>query len=91
MSLYLDAHDLVFVIMNYEQLTMLSSIIQNMHVDVKWVAKENLQRCKMNKWKCAHDGNALKCFNCERILEAEQLRLQEPFELTMAMADITFN
>ena len=80
MSLCLDAHDLVFVIMNYEhQLTMLSSIIQNMHVDVKWVAKENLQLSKMNKWKCAHDDDALKCFNYERILEAEQLRLPEPF------------
>ena len=68
---------------------MLSSIVQNVHVDVKWVAKEYMQRCKMNKWQSARDDNALKCFNCERILEAEQLGLPEPFELTMA--DITFN
>ena len=72
---------------NYERLAILSSIVQNMYVDEQWVAQEYFQRCKRNKWKKASDDNALKCFNCERILEAEQLGLPKPAELTMV--DIT--
>jgi hypothetical protein len=44
---------------------------------------------KMNKWKKADDDDALKCWNCERILDAEQLGLPKPAELTMA--DITLD
>ena len=73
---------------NYERLAMLSSIVQNVYVDVKWVSEEHLRRCKQKKWKKA-DDDALKCFNCERILEAEQLGLPKPAELTLA--DITFD
>ena len=60
-----------------------------MRVDIKWVAEEYLRRCKMNKWKKADDDDALKCFNRERILDAEQWGLPEPPALTMA--DITFD
>jgi hypothetical protein len=74
---------------NYERLAMLSSIVHNVHVDEKWVAQEYLRRCKMNKWKKADDDDALKCWNCERILDAEQLGLPKPAQLTMA--DITFD
>jgi hypothetical protein len=70
---------------NYERLAMLSSIVQNVYVDVKWVAEEYLRCSKLNKWKKADDNDALKCFNCERILDAEQLGLPtKPAELTMA-------
>jgi hypothetical protein len=44
---------------------------------------------KMNKWKKADDDYALKCWNCERILDAKQLGLPKPAELTMA--DITLD
>jgi hypothetical protein len=74
---------------NYERLAMLSSIVQNVYVDPKWVAEEYLRRCKLNKWKKADDDDALKCFNCERIVEAKQFGLPKPAELTMA--DITFD
>ncbi len=74
---------------NYERLAMLSSIVQNVYVDEKWVAQEYLRRCKMNKWKKADDDDALKCWNCERILDAERLGLPKPAELTMA--DITLD
>jgi hypothetical protein len=40
---------------------MLSSIVQNMYVDEKWIAQEYLHRCKMNKWKKGDDDDALKC------------------------------
>ena len=72
---------------NYERLAMLSSIVQNMYVDEQWVAQEYLRCCKRNKWEKASDNDALKCFNCERILEAEWLGLPKPAELTMV--DIT--
>jgi hypothetical protein len=68
---------------------MLSRIVQNVHVNVKWVAQKYLQCCKLNKWKKADDYNALKFFNSERILDAEQLGLPKPAELTMAY--ITFD
>jgi hypothetical protein len=38
----------------------------------------------MNKWKKANDDDALKYFNCERILEVKQLGLPRPAALTMA-------
>jgi hypothetical protein len=72
---------------NYERLAMLSSIVQNVYVDVKWVAEEYLRRCKLNKWTKADDDDALKCFNCARILDAEQQGLPKPAELTTT--DIT--
>jgi hypothetical protein len=87
MSLHLGAHDLGCAITNV--FAMLSSIVQNVYVDVKWVTEEYLRRCKLNKWKKVDDDDALKCFKCERILDAEQLGLPKPAELTMA--DITFD
>jgi hypothetical protein len=74
---------------NYERLAMFSSIVQNVYVDEKWVAQEYLHRCKMNKWKKADDDDALKCWSCERILDAEQLGLPKLAEITMA--DITLD
>ncbi len=49
-----------------------------MYVDEKGVAQEYLRRCNMSKWKKADDDDALKCWNCERILDAEQLGLPKP-------------
>jgi hypothetical protein len=46
-------------VQNYERLAMLSSIVQNVYVDVKWVAEEYLRCCKLNKWKKADDNDAL--------------------------------
>ena len=45
--------------------------------------------CKMNKCKEANDDDALKCFSCERILDAEQWGLPEPPAVTMF--DIKFD
>jgi hypothetical protein len=47
----------------------------------------------MNKWKKANDEDALKFFNCERILEleAEQLGLPRSVALTMATIKIVSN
>jgi hypothetical protein len=59
----------------YEQLATRSSIVHNVYEDEKWVAQEYLHRCKMNKWKKVDDDDALKCWNCERILDVEQLEL----------------
>ncbi|KAL7482488.1 hypothetical protein ACHAW6_008166 [Cyclotella cf. meneghiniana] len=64
-------------------------VVENMDVDTKWLTQKYLRRCKKNKWKKADDDDALKCFSCERILDAEQLGLTMPTALTMA--DISLN
>jgi hypothetical protein len=60
---------------NYERLAMLSSIVQRLYIDEKWVAAEYLRRRK--------NVDALKCWNLERILDAELLNEPVPSELTM--------
>jgi hypothetical protein len=68
---------------NYERLAILSSIVQRLYIDEKWVAAEYLRRCKNGSWKKENDVDALKCWNLERILDAELLNEPVPSELTM--------
>ena len=69
---------------SYERLAMLASILQNVYVDPARVANEYLQRCKDGKWKKENTEAALKCWNLERILEAETLGQSTPANLIMA-------
>ena len=68
----------------YERLALLASILPKVYIDKDWVAKEYLRRCKEGAWKKASDDEALKCWNLERIIDAELLGLMEPNEMTMA-------
>ena len=71
------------LVRNYECLSMLSSLIQKVYVDEEWVAQEYLSRCKADRWKASEDEEALKCWNLERIIEAEMMAAPEPIDLTM--------
>jgi hypothetical protein len=61
---------------------MLASIMQVVYIDPEWVAREYMRRTRAGVWKAA-DNEALKCFNLERILDAETQGHLKPPELTM--------
>ncbi len=42
-----------------------------------------MRQCKSGAWKQASDDKSLKCWNMERILEAEQFRELEKQDLTI--------
>ncbi|KAL7547535.1 hypothetical protein ACHAWF_010819 [Thalassiosira exigua] len=62
----------------YEHLALLLSILQNVYIDDDWVAKEYLRRCKDGAYNKENTNNALKCWNLERVIEAELLGKQIP-------------
>ena len=62
---------------------MLSSIIQSIYIDPKWVAEEYLRRGRQKKWKMLDDEEALKCWNLELEIEAELDNEAYALELTM--------
>lgn len=67
----------------YERLAMLSTILQTVYVDPKAVADEYQRRCAVKAWKSTQTEDALKCWNLERIIEAEMLHAPLPAEMTM--------
>ena len=46
-------------------------------------AQEYLHRCKAGTWKGKQDEESLKCWNLERIIEAELIGAPVPIDLTM--------
>jgi hypothetical protein len=60
---------------------MLASIMQVVYIDPEWIAREYMRRTRAGVWKAA-DNEALKCFNLERILDAETQGYLKPPELT---------
>jgi hypothetical protein len=68
---------------NYERLAMLAYIMQSVFIDPKWVADEYLRRCKAGKWSNDSAEDALKCFNFERILDAEVFGMEVPGEISL--------
>jgi hypothetical protein len=68
---------------NYERLAMLAYIMQIVFIDPKWAADEYLRRCKAGKWSKGSAEDALKCFNFERILDAEVFGLEVPGEIAL--------
>ena len=60
-----------------------SSNIQKKYIDPEWVAKEYLRRCKAGAWKAGNDMDSLKCWNLERIIDAEMYGNTKPGMLTM--------
>lgn len=67
----------------YERLAMMASILQKVYIDKEWVAKEYLQRCKKGAWKKENTEEALKCWNLERIIDADLMGDSQPLELTI--------
>ena len=66
----------------YERLAMLTSIVQNVFIDDNWVANEYLERCKKGSWTKKSDDDALKCWNLERIIDAQERGIEKPLLVT---------
>ena len=67
----------------YERLALMAVILNTIYIDKKWVAEEYLRRCKAGAWSKERTEDALKCWNLERVIEAELMGKLEPEELTM--------
>ena len=67
----------------YERLAMMASILNKVYVDKELVAKEYLKRCKKGAWKKENTVEALKCWNLERIIDAELMGDSHPSEITI--------
>lgn len=68
----------------YERLAMLAFMVNHVYIDIEWVAKEYLRRCKAGMWKKENTVEALKCWNLERIMDAEIFGQSPPAFVTMA-------
>ena len=62
---------------------MLASIVHTVYNDNAWVAAEYLKKCQAGTWKKENTIEAVKCWNLERILDAEQCGQPMPEELTI--------
>ena len=58
---------------------MLACILRTVYID----PEEYLQQCKVGAWKAKSTEDALKCWNLERILDAESYGITLPAELTL--------
>jgi len=68
---------------SYEHVAMLAPIIQNVYIDNDWVAQQYIEQGKRESWKKESTEEALKCWNLERIIDAEQQGKDAPSELKM--------
>ena len=59
-------------VQTYEHVAMLASIIQSVSIDNHWVAQQYIEQCKKGSWKKENTEKALKCWNLECIIDAEQ-------------------
>ena len=62
---------------------MLASIVQNVYIDIDWVAKEYLCRCSKWCWKSENTAESLKCWNLERVIDAELRKVVPSGEITL--------
>jgi hypothetical protein len=67
----------------YKHVAMLASIIQNVYCDKNWVALQYIERSKKGSWKKENTEEASKCWNLERIIDAEQQGRDIPDELRL--------
>ncbi len=72
-----------FCVRTYERLAMLRSFVQNVFINDNWVANEYLSRCKKGKWTKQGNDDVLKCWNLERINNAEEMGVETPVEMTL--------
>ena len=62
---------------------MLTNILRNVHVYTEWVAKKYTRHCKSGAWKPQNTVESMKCYNLERIIEANTFGTKCPKELDM--------
>ena len=62
---------------------MLSSNMKRVYVDPTMVKKEYLRRCKLGLWKKANEEEAVRCWNLERLIDAEMNQQPAPKELCL--------
>jgi hypothetical protein len=55
----------------YERLSMLTMIIPSLYIDIDWVASEYMRRSKEKAWDQDQDLESVKCWNLERLIDAE--------------------
>ena len=67
----------------YKHVVMLVSINQNVYIDNDWVAQQYIKQGKRGSWKKESTEESLKCWNLERIIDAEQQGKDVPSELRM--------
>jgi hypothetical protein len=63
---------------NYEQIALLSTILNCVYIDLDEVAMEYLKRCKRGDWKRENTLESLKCYNLERVIIAGNAGLEVP-------------
>ena len=73
-SVYLD----IYICTAPHSVESLSSIIPKMYIDLEWVANEYFIRCKKGLWTKEEGEDAVKCWNLERVINAELLGLRRP-------------
>ncbi len=67
----------------YKHVAMLASIIQSVYIDNHLVAQQYIEQCKKGSWKKENTEEALKCWNLDHIIDAEQQRKDAPSELKL--------
>lgn len=67
----------------YKRLALLSTILQHVYVCPKRIGEEYLRRCSAKAWKKENTIDSHKCFNLERILEAEMAGDSAPAPITL--------
>jgi hypothetical protein len=70
-------------VQTYKHVAMLASIIQSNYIDNHWMAQQYIEQCKKGSWKKENTEKALKCWNLERIIGAEQQGKDAPSELKL--------
>jgi hypothetical protein len=63
---------------NYERLSLLADILPKLYINPSDIATQYLMRCESGSWKKENTMDSLKCFNLERIIEAEVFNTKMP-------------
>ena len=67
----------------YKHIALLADILPKVYIDKEWVAQEYLMRYKAGAWKKESSMDAMKCWNFERILDADLHLQPTPCALTL--------
>ena len=68
---------------NYERIALLADILQKIYIDPRDIAHEYLNRCKAGAWKKENTVESLRCFNLERVIDADAFNQHLPKPLPM--------
>jgi hypothetical protein len=68
---------------NYERIALLSDILKNVYIDPQEIASQYLLRCKAGRWKKENTIDSLKCFNLERVIDADSFHIERPQDVSI--------